>query len=217
MLVFSQDPLEPIRTLSIESSDEHQDTESKFNSYPTTTTYAIPSKKGKISTQSLLTTSSTVQTNSNTHSTSSSHSFSWLHRLSNRFNSSSSSSTSSSSARTTNQTSSTGLIFENRPTNLPPKSNEETLKHQVEYQKMCLQAKRAQQIFDEKEQKRQRLKLKREEFVSKSLKIWTEEILPHWDRYGGIQQCPNLTLNSKAHKLWWHGLPPRKIDVNFKK
>jgi hypothetical protein len=201
MFLFSQDPLEAVRTISIESSDEHKDSESKSNQLPTTT-YTIPLKTGKISTQSLLTTSLSATNNNNQTS----HSFGWLHRLSNRFNSS------TSTTRTTNKTSSTGLIFENRPTNLPPKSNEETLKHQVEYQKMCLEAKRAQQMFDEKEEQRQRLKLKREEFVSKSLKIWTQEILPYWDKYGGIHNCPDLTLNSKAHKLWWHGLPPRKID-----
>ena len=213
MFLFSQDPLEPIQTLSIESSDEHQETESKANPYPTTTTYTIPSKTGKISTQSLLTTSSAVNTKTHPTTTTpsaSSHSFSWLHRLSNRFNSSSSST--SSSSRTTTKPSSTGLIFENRPTNLPPKSNEETLKHQVEYQKMCFEAKRAQQLLDEREEQRQRLKLKREEFVSKSLQIWTQEILPYWDQYEGIHHCPDPTLNSKAQKLWWHGLPPRKND-----
>jgi len=200
ILFFSQDPAENIRTLSIETSDDHTDNESKSNQFPTTTTYTIPTKTEKISTQTLLTTS-TANNNQNT----SSHSFSWLHRLSNRFNSST-----STTRTTTTKTSSTGLIFENRPINLPPKSNEETLKHQVEYQKMCLEAKRAQQLFDEKEEQRQRLKLKREEFVSKSLQIWTNEILPYWDKYGGIQNCPDLTLNAKAYKLWWHGLPPRK-------
>jgi hypothetical protein len=200
LLFYSQDPAETIRTLSIEISDDHTDNESKSNQFPTTTTYTIPTKTEKISTQTLLTTSTA---NNNQH-TSSSHSFSWLHRLSNRFNSS------TSTTRTTTKTSSTGLIFENRPINLPPKSNEETLKHQVEYQKMCLEAKRAQQLFDEKEEQRQRLKLKREEFVSKSLQIWTNEILPSWDKYGGIQNCPDLPLNAKAYRLWWHGLPPRK-------
>lgn len=75
---------------------------------------------------------------------------------------------------------------------------------------MCLEAKRAQQLFDEKEEKRQNLKLKREEFVSKSLKIWINDILPYWDKCSGIHKCPDVTLNSKAYKLWWHGLPPRK-------
>ena len=165
---------------------------------PTTTTYTIPSKEEKISTQSLL----TIPSTNNYRSIPSSHSFGWLSRLSNRFNSS------TSTTRITTKTSSTGLIFENRPINLPPKSNEETLKHQVEYQKMCLEAKRAQQLYDEKEQQQQRLKLKREEFISKSLKIWIHDILPQWNKYGGIHKCPNLTLNAKAHKLWWHGLPP---------
>ncbi|CAM4790475.1 unnamed protein product [Rotaria magnacalcarata] len=199
---IDQDSAEPIQTLSTGSIDEKIDNELKSKTLPTTT-YTIPSKIGKISTQSLLTTSSSSTSN---NQPASSNSFGWLHRLSNRFNSS------TSTTRTTTvmtKTSSTGLIFENRPTNLPPKSDEETHKHQVEYQKMCLEAKRAQQLFDEKEEKRQYLKLKREEFVSKSLKIWTNDILPYWDRYGGIQNCPDATLNSKAYKLWWHGLPPR--------
>jgi hypothetical protein len=207
---FRQDPLENIRTLSVESTDDQTDNESKSDQLPTTTTYTIPSKTGKISTQSLLTTSSSTTTNNNQQT--SSHSFSWLHRLSNRFNSSTST---TRTPTTTTKTSSTGLIFENRPINLPPKSNEETLKHQVEYQKMCLEAKRAQQLFDEKEEQRQRLKLKREEFVSKSLQIWTHDILPYWDKYGGIHNCPDLTLNSKAYKLWWHGLPPRKKIIKI--
>ena len=154
--VFSQDshdinpsdPIDPSMNSDMKSTP----------TLPTTTTYSIPSKIGKISTQTLLSPSG--------HNNSATNSFSWFSRLSHRFNSSTPTTT---STRATNQTSSTGLIFENRPTNLPPKSNEETLKHHVEYQKMCLEAKRAQQIFDEKEEQRQRLKLKREEFVSKSL------------------------------------------------
>lgn len=204
LVCFSQEPLENIRKLSIDTSDDHIDNESKSIQYPTTTTYTIPSKTGKISTQALLTTSSNNKTTANTNTNQNTSSLSWLHRLSNRFNSS------TSTTRATPKPSSTGLIFENRPINLPPKSNEETLKHQVEYQKMCLEAKRAQQLFDEKEEKRQNLKLKREEFVSKSLKIWINDILPYWDKCGGIHKCPDVTLNSKAYKLWWHGLPPRK-------
>jgi len=204
IFLFSQDPIEAVRALPTENTDDYIDNESKSNQVPTTTTYTIPLKTEKISTQSLLTVSST---NNDQHS---SQSLSWLHRLSNRFNSS------TSTTRSTTKPSSTGLIFENRPTNLPPKSTEETLKHQVEYQKMCLEAKRAKQLFDEKEEQRQRLKLKREEFVSKSLKIWTHEILPYWDKYNGIHNCPDLTLNSKAYKLWWHGLPPRMKIIFIK-
>ncbi|CAF1106487.1 unnamed protein product [Adineta steineri] len=201
---INQDSIETVRTLSIETTDDQIDSETISTKLPTTTTYTIPSKPVKISTQSLLTTSSssttpTTPTNNNQQTSS----LSWLYRLSNRFN------PSTATTRSTTKTSSTGLIFENRPTNLPPKSDKETLKHQVEYQKMCLEAKRAQQLYDEKEEQRQHLKLKREEFVSKSLKIWTNEILPYWDRYHSINNCPDLLLNSKAYKLWWHGLPPR--------
>jgi hypothetical protein len=191
-----------MQTIPAESTTDLINSESNMHrKYPITTINTMPNKTGKISTQTLLSPSNAI---SNTHL--SSHSFGWLSRLSNRFNSS------TSTVRSTNKTSSTGLIFENRPNNLPPKSTEETLKHQVEYQKMCLEAKRAQQLYDEKEQQRQHLKLKREEFVSKSLQIWTNEILPNWNKYGGIHQCDDHVLNSKAYKLWWHGLPPRTYE-----
>ncbi|CAF0746293.1 unnamed protein product [Didymodactylos carnosus] len=104
--------------------------------------------------------------------------------------------------------SSTGLVFENRPVNLPPKSLEETLKHHNQYQKMCIEAKKSQLLYDEKDEKCRRLKLKREEFVSKSLKIWTNEILPYWEKHG-IKTNKENSINTKAMKLWWHGLPPR--------
>ncbi|UJR26967.1 hypothetical protein I4U23_008274 [Adineta vaga] len=195
--IANQDSLESTRTHSIETTDDQTINESTPNNIPTTTTYTIPLKTAKISTRSLLTTSSSVTNNDHPSSSS------WFSRLSNRFNSS------TSTIRSTPKSSSTGLIFENRPINLPPKSNEETLKHQVEYQKMCFEAKRAQQLFDEKDQQQQRIKIKREEFVSKSLKIWTQEILPYWDKYESVHNCPDLALNAKAYKLWWHGLPPR--------
>ena len=197
-----------MRTVSIDiSTDESIDQEIFSNKHqPTTTTYTIPPKSVQISTQSLSPSSTTTSI-----CNSSSSSFGWFSRLSHRFNS-----TNPNPRLPTSKTSSTGLIFENRPTNLPPKSNEETLKHQNEYQKMCFEAKRAQQIFDEKEEQRQRLKLKREEFVSKSLQIWTNEILPRWNDYSSILQCPDTTLNNKAYKLWWHGLPPRtSFDLFF--
>ncbi|CAF0864077.1 unnamed protein product [Adineta ricciae] len=196
-----QESIDTTRTHTIDAVDDRTTSEATSHNLPTTATYAVPSKTGKISTQSLLTpsSSSATITNNNHHSTSSS----WLSRLSNRFN------PSTSSMKVAAKSSSTGLIFENRPTNLPPKSNEETLKHQVEYQKMCFEAKRAEQLFNEKEQQRQRLKLKREEFVSKSLKIWTQDILPYWDKHGSVYNCPDAALNAKARKLWWHGLPPR--------
>lgn len=193
IVVFSSDSKEKMQMCSINESIAN-------GHVPTTQTFSIPKDQIKITTQTL-TSPLTVGHNQN-----SPNSFSWLSRISNRFN------TSNATVRTINKPSSTGLIFENRPHNLPPKSNEETLKHQNEYTKMCFEAKRAQQMLDEKEEQRQRLKLKREEFVSRSLQIWTHEILPKWEKCGSFQRCEDSALNSKAEKLWWHGLPPSKLS-----
>ncbi|CAF4738768.1 unnamed protein product, partial [Rotaria magnacalcarata] len=57
-----QDSAEPIQILSTGSIDEKIDNELKSKTLPTTT-YTIPSKIGKISTQSLLTTSSSSTSN----------------------------------------------------------------------------------------------------------------------------------------------------------
>ncbi|CAF0853142.1 unnamed protein product [Didymodactylos carnosus] len=159
----------------------------------------IPPEVTKISTQSII---HQQHQSSSTFGTSA---FGLLHRLSNRFTPGGKN---SYQQPLQDVISSTGLIFENRPVNLPPKSLEETMKHHNQYQKMCLEAKKSQQLYDEKEEKSRRLKLKREEFVSTSLKIWTNEILPYWKKYG-IKHDKENSINVKATKLWWHGLPPR--------
>ena len=62
------------------------------------------------------------------------------------------------------------------------------------YQKISSEAKRIQSLSE------------REDFLSTSLQIWTQSVLPYWTKYDELSR----PVNSEIHKLWWHGLPPRK-------
>jgi hypothetical protein len=93
----------------------------------------------------------------------------------------------------------TVLIFENRPSNLPAKSQQEALKHRLEYEKMVEIAKKKELKEKELKLKKYQQQIKKEDFMTNSLKIWNTEIIPNWSEQ----------KNSKrAYQLWWHGLPP---------
>uniref|UniRef100_A0A914EHK6 Rab-GAP TBC domain-containing protein n=1 Tax=Acrobeloides nanus TaxID=290746 RepID=A0A914EHK6_9BILA len=94
--------------------------------------------------------------------------------------------------------STTGLIFENRPSNLPAKSEEEAAKHRALYQELIEQAKK-KEAKEAKEQKRLReLQRKMEDQVAASCKIWVEQILPKW---------AEIKTSKKCKELWWQGIP----------
>ena len=79
--------------------------------------------------------------------------------------------------------STTGLIFENRPSYLPPKSEKEEQRHREQYEAM-LAAARRKELKDHLAEKR-RLKERRkvEDQLSNIVKIWKEEIIPHWENW----------------------------------
>ncbi|XP_030234546.1 TBC1 domain family member 12 isoform X1 [Gadus morhua] len=95
--------------------------------------------------------------------------------------------------------STTALILEQRPGNLPAKSEEEAQRHQQEYQEMVAGARRR----EVKEAQRRKRKLKerhrREESISHAINTWTAHILPRWDQ---------MKCTRRVRELWWHGLPP---------
>ena len=67
------------------------------------------------------------------------------------------------------------------------------------YQKISSEAKRIQSLS------------KREDFLSTSLQIWTQSILPYWTKYDELSR----PVNSEIYRLWWHGLPPRKSRLKL--
>ncbi|KAG1701215.1 TBC1 domain family member 14 [Nymphon striatum] len=106
--------------------------------------------------------------------------------------------------------STTALILENRPANLPAKSVEEAHKHKQEYDNMVDAAKRKVNLtpfllalleLKEAKQRKKQLQqqLKQEEALSNASKIWNNDIVPHWE---------NMKSTKKVRELWWQGIPP---------
>ncbi|KAM8851990.1 TBC1 domain family member 12-like [Synchiropus picturatus] len=95
--------------------------------------------------------------------------------------------------------STTALILEDRPSNLPAKSVEETQRHKQEYEEMVAGAKRRELKDAQKKKRQMKERLKQEDLISTAMVIWNTEILPHWDSMKGSR---------RVRELWWQGLPP---------
>ncbi|CAJ0920735.1 unnamed protein product, partial [Mesorhabditis belari] len=92
----------------------------------------------------------------------------------------------------------TGLILEERPSNLPQKSEEEAAKHRLLYEQLLEQAKKKEVKVEKERRKALEDKKKAEEAAGVAAKIWIEEILPHWG---------TLSDSKKCRDLWWKGIP----------
>ncbi|XP_069600894.1 TBC1 domain family member 14 isoform X1 [Ranitomeya imitator] len=95
--------------------------------------------------------------------------------------------------------STTALILEDRPANLPAKPAEEAQKHRQEYEEMVAQAKRRE--FKEAQRKKKQLqeRCKLEESIGIAALIWNNEILPNWE---------SMCCSRKVREMWWQGIPP---------
>ncbi|KAM9847990.1 TBC1 domain family member 12-like [Aulostomus maculatus] len=95
--------------------------------------------------------------------------------------------------------STTALILEDRPANLPAKSLEETQRHKMEYEEMVAGAKRRELKEAQKKKRQMKERHRQEDSISNAMVIWNNEILPHWDTMKGTR---------RVRELWWQGLPP---------
>ncbi|XP_046888318.1 TBC1 domain family member 12 isoform X3 [Hypomesus transpacificus] len=95
--------------------------------------------------------------------------------------------------------STTALILEDRPANLPAKSVEEAQRHRQEYEEMVAEAKKRELKEAQKKQKMIKERLKQEEGIANAMLVWNNDILPHWD---------SMKNTRRARELWWQGLPP---------
>ncbi|XP_045190087.1 TBC1 domain family member 12-like [Mercenaria mercenaria] len=94
--------------------------------------------------------------------------------------------------------STTALILENRPMNLPSKDREELERHQKEYEAMVEAAKRKEQKELKQKKKLMQQQLRQEEQLMAAARVWNKEILPNWD---------SVKNSKKVRDLWWHGIP----------
>lgn len=95
--------------------------------------------------------------------------------------------------------STTALILENRPSNLPAKHPEEEQKHKLEYEEM-VKAARKKELKDARVRKKQlQQQWKQEEQLAQATRTWVTEVLPCWET-ARHQRC--------TRDLWWQGIPP---------
>ena len=78
-------------------------------------------------------------------------------------------------------TSTTALILENRPSNLPPKSAKEEQKHRQLYEEMLKGAKKKEVDDHHKELKKTKQQKEHEKEIMTIQRIWKEELIPNWD------------------------------------
>ncbi|XP_043099855.1 TBC1 domain family member 14 isoform X1 [Puntigrus tetrazona] len=95
--------------------------------------------------------------------------------------------------------STTALILENRPANLPAKPEEEAQKHKQEYEEMVAQAKKRELKEAQKRKKQLEDRCKLEESIGNAALTWSQEILPNWQ---------SMCSSKRVRDLWWQGLPP---------
>ncbi|XP_068444348.1 TBC1 domain family member 14 isoform X1 [Clinocottus analis] len=95
--------------------------------------------------------------------------------------------------------STTALILEDRPANLPAKPAEEAQKHRQQYEEMVAQAKKRELKEAQKRKKQLEDRCKLEESIGTAAQIWNQEILPNWS---------TMCTSRRVRDLWWQGLPP---------
>ncbi|XP_036020592.1 TBC1 domain family member 14 isoform X2 [Mus musculus] len=95
--------------------------------------------------------------------------------------------------------STTALILEDRPANLPAKPAEEAQKHRQQYEEMVLQAKKRELKEAQRRRKQLEERCKVEESIGNAVLTWNNEILPNWE---------TMWCSKKVRDLWWQGIPP---------
>ncbi|KAG7296283.1 hypothetical protein JYU34_021407 [Plutella xylostella] len=95
--------------------------------------------------------------------------------------------------------SSIALIQHDRPSNLPAKTTEETLRHRAEHARMVEAARRKVEREAAARHARAQESLRLEERLARHAREWTAHILPDW---------PAQKNSKRTLELWWSGLPP---------
>ncbi|XP_039997469.1 TBC1 domain family member 14 [Xiphias gladius] len=95
--------------------------------------------------------------------------------------------------------STTALILEDRPANLPAKPAEEAQKHKQQYEEMVVQAKKREFKEAQKRKKQLEDRCKLEESIGTAAQTWNQEILPNWS---------TMCTSRRVRDLWWQGIPP---------
>ncbi|VDK53225.1 unnamed protein product [Anisakis simplex] len=99
-----------------------------------------------------------------------------------------------------NVVSTMGLILEDRPSNLPAKSEEEEAKHRAQYLELIEQARKREAKEAKERKKAADLKRRLEDQAAAACRQWSETILPKWDEMKNSKRC---------REMWWQGIPSK--------
>eukprot|EP01132_Coremiostelium_polycephalum_P003846 gene3846-4791_t len=86
-----------------------------------------------------------------------------------------------------------------RPKTLPPKSQQEVIKHQKEYEEIQKKAKKTLEREAKEKDKLDSIRKEKEKSLIEARKIWEDELLPNWDKKKDTKRIKEVT---------WRGLPP---------
>lgn len=95
--------------------------------------------------------------------------------------------------------STTALILEDRPANLPAKPAEEAQRHRQQYEEMVVQAKKRELKEARRRKKQLEERCRLEESIGNAALTWNNEVLPHWE---------TVWCSRRVRDLWWQGIPP---------
>nr|KAF6432537.1 TBC1 domain family member 14 [Rousettus aegyptiacus] len=95
--------------------------------------------------------------------------------------------------------STTALILEDRPANLPAKPADEAQKHRQQYEEMVVQAKKRELKEAQRRKRQLEERCRLEESIGNAALTWNNEILPNWE---------TMWCSRKVRDLWWQGIPP---------
>nr|XP_013815364.1 PREDICTED: TBC1 domain family member 14 [Apteryx mantelli mantelli] len=100
--------------------------------------------------------------------------------------------------------STTALILEDRPANLPAKPAEEAQKHRQQYEEMVVQAKKRELREAQKRKKQLEERCKLEDSIGNAVLTWNNEILPNWETMCRLKYMPELydICLARAKEKW---------------
>ncbi|MCP9258989.1 TBC1 domain family member 12 [Dirofilaria immitis] len=96
--------------------------------------------------------------------------------------------------------STTGLILEDRPSNLPAKSITEQRRHEAQYLALIEATKRQEARRVRQRQQLLEMKRKEEDETAAVAEVWCNQILPNWENVKDRKHC---------RELWWRGIPSK--------
>jgi len=86
-----------------------------------------------------------------------------------------------------------------RPKTLPPKTQDEILKHQKEYEEIQKKAKKTLEREAKEKEKKDLARKEKEKSLIEARKIWEDEIIPHWEKKKDLKRTKDIA---------WKGLHP---------